>query len=148
MRKFFVLLLALIVVVGFGACSKPAAKAPEAAPKVDAPAPAPAPAPKAPAAPAAPTAAPATAPAAAPAGGDTALVGTKWQFDQVVLDVKDATTIKVTGGPVEKIAPSGLDVKYTLKDGVFNATFMGKPVPGTFDGTNLVIDGKTAVRQQ
>jgi len=154
MKKFAVLMLALVIVIGIGACSKsqpepeqePVTPAPEAPAPEEAPA-ATAPAPEAPA-----DMAPATAAPAADANDQTvtasSFVGTKWQFDQVVLDVKDETTIKVSGGPVDKLAPNGLDVKYTLKDGTFSAMFMGKPVPGTFDGTTLVIDGKPTVRMQ
>ena len=162
MRKYGALCVALAMVAMFAACSSPEpAPKPDTAPGTElpkpapeaAPAPVPAPAPVAPApvpAPA-PEAAPAPAPAApaaaAPAVAGT-LVGSTWKLGEFTANFKDDTTVSLKGGQLAAIAPDGLDAKYTLKDGKVELNAMGMTKNGTFDGTNLVIDGTTAVRQQ
>jgi hypothetical protein len=159
MRKACAFTMALMLAtVGFGSCSKSAeqpkpaapaparAEAPSAAAQTSAPAPAPE------SKPATPAAAPATAaaPAAAPQGSGTGLSGTKWMLGDLTVTFKDASTAVVTGGPLAAVAPNGLEASYTLKDNALEvkAPALGITKTGTFDGTKLVIDGKTAVKAQ
>ncbi|MCX5772063.1 MAG: hypothetical protein NTZ09_17570 [Candidatus Hydrogenedentes bacterium] len=153
MRKYGLLCLALAMMMAmFAACSNPEPVAkPGPQPNTDLPKPAPkaAPAPAAPAPVAAP--APAPAPDAAaqpPAAGAGTLVGSTWKIGEFTANFKDATTVSLKGGALASVAPDGLDAKYTLADGKVELIAMGMTKTGTFDGTNLIIDGTTAVRQQ
>ena len=155
MRNYSLLCVALAMVAVFAACSSPEpAPAPTPQPNINLPKPAPkaAPAPQVPAA--APEPAPATAAApdaaaqpAAPAAGAT-LVGSTWKIGEFIANFKDATTVSLKGGALASVAPDGLDAKYTLADGKVEVNVMGMTKTGTFDGTNLIIDGSAAVRQQ
>ena len=154
MRNYSLLCLALAMVAIFAACSNPEpASAPAPQPNTDLPKPAPKAAPAleatpAPAAETAPAPVPDTAvQPAAPAAG-AALVGSTWKIGEFTANFKDATTVSLKGGALASIAPDGLDAKYTLADGKIEVNTMGMTKTGTFDGTNLIIDGSTAVRQQ
>ncbi|HUW62166.1 MAG TPA: hypothetical protein VMZ06_14280 [Candidatus Bathyarchaeia archaeon] len=157
MRNYGLLCFVLAMVAIFAACSNPeTAPPPTPQPKTDLPKPAPAAAPAPAAEPApAPAPAPEAAPApdtaaqpAAPAAAAAALVGSTWKIGEFTANFKDATTVSLKGGALASIAPDGLDAKYTLADGKIEVNAMGTVKTGTFDGTNLIIDGSTAVRQQ
>lgn len=123
-----------------------APEAPVAAPEV-APAPEPAPAPEA------PVMDGAAAPAAAPAvPGEVdpqlaKLIGTTWMIDDIEANFKDATTVALKGGPLAAIMPNGLDATYTYENGTITVSAVGSTKTGTWDGTTLVIDGKTATKK-
>lgn len=147
MKNYVFLCLALAAVTMFAACSNPEPQPkpndsalPQPAPKEEAPAATPAPAP-------APEAAPAPE-KAEPAVVGATLVGSTWKIGEFTATFKDDTTVSLKGGPLAAIAPNGLDAKYTLADGKVTVSAMGQTKSGTFDGTNLIIDGDTAVRQQ
>ena len=136
MRRAIISLTILAMVVGLTACSKrkeqPKASAPPAS--------------------LAPSRAVADAPAAAIAGGSTAqtptLAGSTWLYDGITVMFLDETTLLLKGGMVAELAPSGIEGTYKLDNGVIEAQVGDRTVSGTFDGTNLIVDGKPAVHQQ
>ena len=135
MKRWTVWLVIFAVAVGLTACSKRKEEAK-----------APAPPPSSAAKPAV-----AAAPAAAPAAGSTAqtptLAGTTWLYDGITVVFQDETNLLLKGGMITELAPSGLEATYTLDNGVIEAQVMDQTVTGTFDGANLVVDGKPAVCQ-
>jgi len=150
MKNYVFLCLALAAVITFAACSSPEPEPKPSEPPIATPAPeekapaaAPEPAPEPEAAPAPEEAAPAE-----PAVAGGTLVGSTWKIGEFTATFKDDTTVSLKGGPLAAIAPNGLDAKYTLADGKLTVKAMGQTKSGTFDGTNLIIDGDTAVRQQ
>lgn len=134
MKRWTLWFVILAVAVGLAACSKRKEEA------------------KTPAPPSAPKPAVATAPAVAPAAGSTAqtptLAGTTWLYDGITVVFQDETNLLLKGGMIAELAPNGLEGTYKLDNGVIKAQVMDQTVSGTFDGPNLVIDGKPAVRQQ
>lgn len=141
MKKFLACLLMLSVVVAIGACSKedgdtdsPTRTAPG---QRDVPG---------------PTGASGAATAATGAGPMTAedLVGTVWAYDGMTITFTDDSKLLLKGGVVDDVAPEGLEGTYTLENGIIevSAHTVGITKSGTFDGTTMVVDGKTAVLMQ
>jgi hypothetical protein len=158
MKKCVVYCVMVVVIAGITACSK----APQEPPKTAAPPTTPTvpvvtpPVAATPITPTVPVvthpvaAAPASSTAAAvqaPVGG---LAGTTWKLGDLTVTFKDASNLVAKGGPVAAIAPNGMEATYSIKDTLLEITVptMGITKTGTFDGTKLVIDGQTAVRQQ
>lgn len=107
-------------------------------------------APEAPAAPAAEAAAP-PAPAGPADPLQEKLFGTSWKVDVYTLNFLDAQKVKISGGKITQLFPTGADAKYTFaKDekGVGNITLslLGLTQKGTWDGEKLVIQGKEGER--
>jgi len=135
MRQCIAWIVILAVAVGMGACtkrkeeSKPAAPTPSSAAK---PAP------------------PATPEPAEGSAAQTAatLSGTTWVYDGITVTFKNESSLLLKGGMVSELAPDGLEGTYKLENGVIEVNVMDQTVSGTFDGTNLMVDGKPALRQQ
>lgn len=90
-------------------------------------------------------------PAVAPAPDATAsngLVGTTWKLGPFMAHFKDATTVHVSGGELAEQMPDGIDAVYAVKDGAIEVTVLNGIVKkGTWNGSNLVIDGMVAEKQ-
>lgn len=72
------------------------------------------------------------------------LAGSAWMLGDVSIDFIDEDSAYIKGGPLEKLAPEGLEIPYSLEDGVIEASIMGQTRTGTWDGTTLTIDGSVA----
>ncbi|HOE65500.1 MAG TPA: hypothetical protein PLO62_03150 [Candidatus Hydrogenedentes bacterium] len=75
------------------------------------------------------------------------LVGKTWQLDKFTLSFTSEKDMIVRGGPVDSIAPNGLTASYSVDKGIFKAVALGKTYTGTWDGTNLVVDGQVGIRK-
>jgi len=138
MRNILGLSLAIAVIAV--ACSKPEEPAKlRVPPKSDVQTPAPMPV---------PGLSPAPEQGPVSVGGADALVGTVWAIGDVIVTFKDESKVFAKGGFIAPVAPEGIEATYTLSGNLIELTALDHTITGTFDGTNLVIDGKSAVRQQ
>ena len=80
--------------------------------------------------------------------GDGSLVGTIWEIGEFTATFKEDNTVTLQGGALASIAPEGLDVSYSLRGKSLEIDAMGMTKSGSFDGTNLIIDGAAAVRKK
>ncbi len=55
--------------------------------------------------------------------------------------------VMVKGGKAATVAPNGLMATYTVDKGMVEVSALGKIYAGTWDGSNLVVDGQVGVRQ-
>ncbi len=75
------------------------------------------------------------------------LVGSTWQVGEFTVTFKDDSRLQVMGGKAAEIAPQGLEGTYVVKDGVIEIRVLTEHKTGTWDGTQLVIDGVSARKQ-
>ena len=77
-----------------------------------------------------------------------ALAGTTWAIGDVTVTFRDESSFFAKGDVVAQFAPDGIEGAYTLEGNIVELSGLGQTMTGTFDGATLVIDGKTAVRQE
>jgi hypothetical protein len=94
-----------------------------------------------------PAAAPAAVPAvaepaaAAPAAAD-GLAGTTWQGAEYKVEFKENGALKASGGQLAALSPDPVDGTYKIDNATVTISVMNTDVPGTFDGTKLVLGGE------
>lgn len=157
MKSWTIVCLVICMSIAVGACTGGGASSSEPAPTDSAARVTPEPGSSTDAAPATPepasadTGASSTEPAAAPAPDTTAsngLVGTTWKLGPFMAHFKDATTVHVSGGELAEQMPDGIDAVYAVKDGAIEVTVLNGIVKkGTWNGSNLVIDGMVGEKQ-
>lgn len=138
MRSLVVILGSICIVLLGTACSQSKAPSTPATPEETAPAPDV----RLPAA----SVPPPPSPSPAPSQGANPLIGTKWQYDGMTVYFKNEKMVFMQGGRAAHLAPSGLETPYTLKNGVLEVSLMGAKITGSYDGTTLIAEGKTATR--
>lgn len=73
------------------------------------------------------------------------LIGTNWQVGDFRMEFQSEEVVKISGGALTSLAPSGLEAEYTYADGVIVLNAMGQTREGTWDGETLIIDGNQGV---
>ena len=100
--------------------------------------------------------APSETPAAAAVASDAdpllqQLIGTTWTAGEYTVNFVDESKVKLQGGKLKDLFPQGMDALFTFEpnaDGAatISVSALGQTTSGTWDGTNLVIDGEVAVK--
>jgi hypothetical protein len=79
------------------------------------------------------------------AGADgNGLVGTVWAMEDMTITFNDAPNFHVKGG----MAGDGVNGTYSIEDEVVSVKVADLELGGTWDGTNLVVDGKVGKKIQ
>ena len=75
---------------------------------------------------------------------DNGLVGTVWAMEDMTITFNEAPNFHVKGG----MAGDGVNGTYSIEDEIVNVKIADLELGGTWDGANLVVDGKVGEKIQ